>query len=70
MSDLPDPIDEPSERPVDQNADSGLSRRVVLRLGAAGAAAAAVGVGRAVVMPRLRQQGLANADGVIDAASI
>jgi FtsP/CotA-like multicopper oxidase with cupredoxin domain len=46
-----------------------LSRRWALRLGATGAAAVAVGVGRAKLMPRLNVQGMANADGIFDAAS-
>ncbi|HEX3590189.1 MAG TPA: multicopper oxidase domain-containing protein [Pseudonocardiaceae bacterium] len=67
LPDLPDHVPDDTE---DLNAKSGMSRRVALRIGAVGAAAAAVGVGRAMVMPRLRQQGLANADGLVDAASI
>jgi FtsP/CotA-like multicopper oxidase with cupredoxin domain len=46
------------------------SRRWALRLSAAGAAAVTVGAGRAMVMPGLDDRGLANADGILDAASI
>ncbi|HEY1571179.1 MAG TPA: multicopper oxidase domain-containing protein [Pseudonocardiaceae bacterium] len=42
----------------------------MLRIGAVGATAAAIGVGRAMAMPNMRQRGLANPDGFIDAASI
>ncbi|HEX5405798.1 MAG TPA: hypothetical protein VFX16_26280, partial [Pseudonocardiaceae bacterium] len=47
-----------------------LSRRWALRLGAAGTAAVAVGVGRNLVMPSLTNRGLANPTGFLDAASI
>src|ERR1700743_1377881 len=70
MPELPDLPDKQPDEPKERNAKSGLSRRMVLRVGAAGTAAAAIGVGRAMVMPRLRDRGLANADGLIDAASI
>jgi FtsP/CotA-like multicopper oxidase with cupredoxin domain len=70
MTELPDLPDKKPDESKKQNTKSGLSRRMVLRVGAAGTAAAAIGVGRAMVMPRLRQKGLANADGMIDAASI
>ncbi|GLY69016.1 multicopper oxidase family protein [Amycolatopsis taiwanensis] len=70
MPESPGLPDQHPDEPEDRNARRGLSRRIALRLGAAGAAAAAVGVGRAKVMPRLRERGLANPDGMIDAASI
>ncbi|HEX3649956.1 MAG TPA: multicopper oxidase domain-containing protein, partial [Pseudonocardiaceae bacterium] len=47
-----------------------MSRRLVLRIGAAGAAAAAAGVGRSLVMPSMTRQGFTGAGGVLDAASV
>jgi FtsP/CotA-like multicopper oxidase with cupredoxin domain len=70
MPELPERPGQPVDVGKDHSPTSGLPRRLVLRFGAAGTAAAAVGVGRAMVMPRLRRQGLANPDGLIDAVSI
>ena len=55
----------------DASADSGLlSRRNVLRLGAAGAAAFGLGAGRLLVEPSLAQRGLASPSGVFGAVSM
>ncbi|HKN97086.1 MAG TPA: hypothetical protein VJX10_08230, partial [Pseudonocardiaceae bacterium] len=67
MPDLPEQVPEVPEEP---QAKSGVSRRAMLRIGAVGATAAAIGVGRAMAMPNMRQRGLANPDGLVDAASI
>src|SRR5947208_2027951 len=48
----------------------GLSRRNVLRISAAGAAAFGLGAGRLLLEPSLAQRGLASANGVFGAASI
>ena len=50
--------------------DHGASRRTFIQLGAAGAAAVAVGATSSVIVPELRDQGLMSKDGVFDAASI
>src|SRR5215217_1209186 len=50
--------------------DSLVSRRNVLRLGAAGAAAFGLGAGRLVLEPALAQKGLNSANGLIGAASM
>lgn len=47
-----------------------LSRRTMLRLGAAGTAAAGLEVGRLMATPSLNTQGLLSADGIFAAASI
>ncbi|HEX3647848.1 MAG TPA: hypothetical protein VHV49_05435, partial [Pseudonocardiaceae bacterium] len=67
MPELPDPPEQVPDVPEEK---SGLSRRAVLRIGAVGATAAAIGVGGAMAMPNMRRRGLANPDGLIDAASI
>jgi FtsP/CotA-like multicopper oxidase with cupredoxin domain len=55
----------------DASADPGLvSRRNVLRLGAAGAAAFGLGAGRLLVEPSLAQRGLASPSGVFGAVSM
>jgi FtsP/CotA-like multicopper oxidase with cupredoxin domain len=48
----------------------GASRRTFLQLGAAGAAAVAVGATSGLLVPELREQGLLSKNGVFDAASI
>ena len=45
-------------------------RRTFLKVGALGAAAAAVGSGGSIIVPRLRQRGLMSADGLVEAASM
>ena len=45
-------------------------RRTLLKFGAAGAAAVAVGTAGSLVVPQLRRRGLMTADGLFDAASI
>ncbi len=70
MPDEPVVPDGPEDLPDGSGARSGMSRRIALRIGAAGAAAVAVGAGRAMVMPSLRERGLANPNGFVDAASI
>ena len=45
-------------------------RRTLLKLGAAGAAAVAVGTAGSLAVPQLRRRGLMTADGLFDAASI
>ena len=62
--------DGPDPSPEESNERSGMSRRLVLRLGAAGAAAAAAGVGRSLVLPSMTRQGFRGAGGVLDAASV
>jgi len=47
-----------------------VKRRTVLKFGAAGAAAVAVGVTASTVVPDLRNKGLMSADGAFHAASI
>ncbi|HKG51430.1 MAG TPA: multicopper oxidase domain-containing protein [Actinomycetales bacterium] len=54
----------------DRAPDSLVSRRNVLRLGAAGAAAFGLGAGRLVLEPALAQKGLNSANGLIGAASM
>src|SRR5262249_37029494 len=49
---------------------TGSSRRWALRIGAAGAAAVAVGAARSIAGPSLSNRGLMSANGVFDAASI
>src|ERR1700743_41995 len=70
MPELPDVPDQGPAGPEDEKKKNGLYRRAGPALSAAGAAVAAVGVGRTMAVPRMRQQGLANADGMVDAASI
>jgi hypothetical protein len=41
-----------------------------LKIGAVGAAAAAVGAGRSIVVPKLRQKGLTSSDGLFEATSM
>ena len=55
-----------AEKPADR---SGLRRSTFLKMGAAGAAALAVGTTGEAVVAGLRQQGLFSANGVFDAAS-
>ncbi|HEX5120717.1 MAG TPA: multicopper oxidase domain-containing protein [Pseudonocardiaceae bacterium] len=62
--------DGPDQRPEEAKQRSGMSRRLVLRVGAAGAAAVAAGVGKTFVMPSMARQGFKGADGVLDAASV
>ncbi len=47
-----------------------IKRRTLLQLGAAGAAALAVGAGASVVVPDLKQKGLMSKDGIFEDASI
>jgi hypothetical protein len=47
-----------------------LSRRTVLRAGAAGVAALSAGAGKVLLTPSLTQRGLASPDGVFGTASI
>jgi FtsP/CotA-like multicopper oxidase with cupredoxin domain len=78
---MPDGPAELTDAPADMSATTAetppeaptrheLSRRWALRLGAAGTAAVAVGVGRSIVVPSLQQRGLLSSSGVLDAASI
>ena len=55
---------------VTVNETSSVSRRNVLRVGAAGAAAFGMGVGKLVVEPSLQNRGLLSPNGVFGAASI
>jgi FtsP/CotA-like multicopper oxidase with cupredoxin domain len=62
---------EPSTKPEPSTDDAGqVSRRMMLRLGAAGTAAAGIGAGRLLAEPSLANRGLLSPDGVFGAASI
>ena len=52
------------------NINDPFPRRTLLKLGAAGAAAVAVGTAGSLAVPQLRRRGLMTADGLFDAASI
>ena len=52
------------------NINEPFPRRTLLKLGAAGAAAVAVGTAGSLAVPQLRRRGLMTADGLFDAASI
>ena len=55
----------------DESADQGgMPRRVLLRLGAAGAAAAGLQAGRTLIVPSLENRGLLSPNGVFEGASI
>ena len=60
---------QPQTSATDVDADL-VKRRTVLKFGAAGAAAVAVGVTASAVVPDLRNKGLLSADGAFHAASI
>lgn len=52
---------------VERRDRGGISRRTLLRVGAVGVAGAALGTGRAVGAPYLKQKGLLSADGAFAA---
>ena len=53
-----------------ESETNGIKRRTLLQLGAAGAAAVAVGAGASTVLPDLKAKGLMSKDGVFEDASI
>src|SRR6478736_2118203 len=59
----------PAEEAALESHRSGLSRRTMLKVGAAGAAGAAIVVGKAFVEPALAQKGLLSSNGVFAAAA-
>ena len=54
----------------DANDRTQFPRRTFLKVGALGAAAAAVGSGGSIIVPRLRERGLMSADGLVEDASM
>src|SRR6478736_7613343 len=59
----------PAEEAALQSHRSGLSRRTMLKVGAVGAAGAAIVAGKAFVEPALAQKGLLSSNGVFAAAA-
>ena len=55
---------------MSERTSNELPRRTFLKIGAVGAAAAAVGAGRSIVVPKLRQKGLTSSDGLFEATSM